>query len=126
MFNAHLACHVVQPGRDIADGPDVRCARAADVVTHHAVGDVDAAAVEPFGGGPGTYTHQHQIGIELRAVRERDLLHPVLAADLRDTDTAPHVDALGAVQPGHQLTDRLPEHRSQRGGLRLHQHHVYA
>ena len=54
------------------------------------------------------------------------LLDVAGALDLGDADAAAHVDALGAVQPGDQLTDLLAEHRGQRRGLRLDEHHVDA
>ena len=43
-----------------------------------------------------------------------------------DPDAAAHVDALGAVQPGHQRADLLAEHRRQRRRLRFDQNDIHA
>ena len=55
-----------------------------------------------------------------------DLLDLLGSADLGDPDAAPHVYAFGAVQPRHQRTDLLAEHRRERCRLRLHQDDVDA
>ena len=60
----------------------------------------------------------------LGAVGQLDLLDVVGALNLGDPDAAPHVDALGAVQPRDQLADLLAEHRGQRRRLRLDEHDV--
>ena len=126
MFHAHLVSQGVAPGRDVADRPHVRCAGAAVVVAHHAVVDLDAAAVQPVGGRVRADADDDEVGVEFGAVAEHHLLDPVGSADLGHPDAAAHVDALGAVQPRHQLADLLAEHRRQRRRLRFHQHDVDA
>ena len=96
------------------------------VVADDAVVDLDAAALEPFGGRVRADADDDEIGVEFGAVAEDHLLHPVGSADLGHPDAAAHVDTLGAVQPGHQLADLLAEHRRQRRRLRFDQHDVDA
>ena len=84
------------------------------VVADHAVVDLDAAALEPVGGRARPDADDDEIGVEFGAVGEHDLLDVVGPADVGHPDAAAHVDALGAVQPGHQLADLLAEHRRQR------------
>ena len=96
------------------------------VVADDAVVDLDAAALQPTGGGMRPDADDDEVGIEFGAVAEHHLLHPVGPADVGDADAAAHVDALGAVQPGHQLADLLAEHRRERCRLRFHQDDVDA
>ena len=77
-------------------------------------------------GGTRADADDDEIGVEFGAVGQHHLLDVLGSADLGDPDAAAHVDALGAVQPGHQRADLLAEHRRQRCRLRLHQDDVDA
>ena len=100
--------------------------RGRRIVTDHAVVDLDAAALEPFGGGTRADADDDEVGVEFGAVGQHHLLDLLGSADLGHPDAAPHVDAFGAVQPRHQRPDLLTEHRRQRRRLRLHQNDIDA
>ena len=70
--------------------------------------------------------HDDDVRGELGAVRQHDPFDVARALELGHPDTASHVDALGAVQTGDQLTDLLAQDRGQRRRLWLHQNHVDA
>ena len=126
VLDAHLMAMGVTPGRDVADGPDMRRAGAADLVADDPVVQSDPAAHQPVGGRPRTDTDHHQIGVQHGAVAELHRTHRTrFAAYPSHTDAGAHVHALGAVQPGDEFADLLAEHRRQRSGLRLDQHHVH-
>ena len=126
MLNADLVSHRVAPRRDVADRPHVRCAGATHIIADHAVVQLDAAVFEPLGGRPRTDADNHQVGVEFGAVRQHHLLDMVGSPHLVHPDVAAHVDALGPVQPGHQRTDLLAEHRRQRSRLRFHQNDIHS
>src|SRR5689334_16858908 len=110
MLNARLVTHVITPRCDISDGPHARGTGPADLVAHHAVVELDPAALEPLDRRVRTDTDHHKIGVELGAVTEHHLLDLVGAAYLGHPDTAAHVDAFGLVQPGHQGADLLAQY----------------
>ena len=104
----------------------MRCAGAADLVAHHAVVHLDAAALEPLGRRTRADADDHQVGVEFGAVRQHHLLDMIGLPDLGHTDAAAHVDAFGPVQPGHQCADLLAEHRRQRRRLRFYENDIDA
>ena len=115
----------VTPGGDIAQGPHVRLAGAAVLVAEHPVVHRDPATHQPVGGRPGADTHHHQVGDEFGAVGEHHRFHVPRSANLGHSDTGAHVDPFGAVHPGDEFADLLPQHSGQRGGLRLDENHVH-
>ena len=126
MLNADLVSHRVAPRRDIADRPHVRCAGAAHIVADHTVVQLDAAALQPLGGRLRADADDHDVGVELGAVRQHHLLDLAGSTHLGHPDVTAHVDAFGPVQSRHQCADLLAEHRRQRTRLWFHQNDIHA
>src|SRR3546814_1254755 len=100
------------PAGHVAPGDYARC-RASGFVAHHAVVDVEAAALEPVGVGDDADAYDDEVDVEHRAVGEADALHPGAALDAHDADPEAHVDAVVAVEVGDDRAHGRAEPRSE-------------
>ena len=115
------------PGRDVTDRPHVRRAGPADRRRRRRRCRPRCRCPPASPSRGATRCRRRRGRRRVRCRRSStDLLDLARSADLGDADAAAHVDALGAVQPGHQRPDLLAEHRGQRRRLRFHQDDVDA